>query len=101
MAEGQKKEEIFAMNAWESIFVQSPVNEGRYDEDELPYLNWDWPKETWFQTRLNQLRKHQFAASLKTSMQMGPKAEVHVVCSQTLSQRLPAASSRNHLTLAH
>ena len=24
------------MNAWESIFLQSPVNKGCYDEDDLP-----------------------------------------------------------------
>jgi len=44
------------MNAWESIFLQSPVNEGWYEEDELPQQNWDWPKGTWFQGRLDQIR---------------------------------------------
>jgi hypothetical protein len=29
------------MNAWESIFLQSPVNDGCYLEDELPEQNWD------------------------------------------------------------
>jgi hypothetical protein len=47
------------MNAWESIFLQSPVNDGRYEEDELPQQNWDWPKGTWFQARLHGLRDHE------------------------------------------
>jgi hypothetical protein len=38
------------MNGWESIFYQSPVNNGRYDEDELPQVNWDWPSGTWLQS---------------------------------------------------
>jgi len=69
------------MNAWESIFVQSPVNEGHYDEDELPYLSWDWPKETWFQTRLSQIRIRQLATSLKAIKRIGANAESHMLCS--------------------
>ena len=37
-----------AADTWQSIFTQSPVNSGYYDEDELPHCNWDWPKGTWF-----------------------------------------------------
>ena len=70
-----------AMNAWESIFVQSPVNEGHYTEDELPYLNWNWPTQTWFQTRLNQLREHQLTVSLKTMKRLGHNAESQMLCS--------------------
>jgi hypothetical protein len=40
------------MNAWKSIFTLSPVNDGYYDEDELPRQNWQWTKKTWFQERL-------------------------------------------------
>lgn len=47
------------MNAWESIFFQSPVNGGCYEEDELMQKNWDWPKGTWFQGRLDQIRDHE------------------------------------------
>ena len=36
------------MNAWESIFLQSRVNDGYYDEEDLPQLCWGWPKDTWF-----------------------------------------------------
>jgi hypothetical protein len=45
------------MNSWELIFRLSRVNSDRYDGDRLPALNWDWPRETWFQKRLRQLRK--------------------------------------------
>jgi hypothetical protein len=47
------------MNAWESIFYQSPVNNGHYDEDELPQFNWGWPSGTWFQSRLHYIRDHE------------------------------------------
>lgn len=47
------------MNAWESIFLQSPVNDGRYVADELPQQIWHWPKETWFQARLDRIREHE------------------------------------------
>jgi hypothetical protein len=47
------------MKPWESIFLQSPVNDGYYDEEELPQLAWEWPKETWFQTRLDYVRERE------------------------------------------
>lgn len=47
------------MNAWESIFSQSPANDGWYDENELPQQPWNWPKGTWFQARLDRLRDHE------------------------------------------
>jgi hypothetical protein len=52
------------MNDWELIFMQSPANSGHYEEDELPQANWSWPKETWFQNRLDLVRGH---ASFKSS----------------------------------
>jgi hypothetical protein len=54
------------MNAWESIFMQSPVNNGFYEEDELQQQNWSWPKGTWFQTRLDFVRE-QMPLHLKSS----------------------------------
>jgi hypothetical protein len=44
------------MTSWELIFLQSRVNCGGYDGDELPEQKWDWPQGTWFQKRLNYLR---------------------------------------------
>jgi hypothetical protein len=45
------------MNVWEAVFRQSRVNHGYYDEDRLPQSKWDWPKRTWFQTRLEYVRE--------------------------------------------
>jgi hypothetical protein len=47
------------MNAWEAIFIQSPVNRGYYDENDLPHQRWQWPKATWFQARRDFLKQHQ------------------------------------------
>ena len=54
------------MNAWESIFAQSRVNDGYYDEEDLPQKSWQWPTATWFQTRLEQLRDQEPTAFLRT-----------------------------------
>jgi hypothetical protein len=45
------------MSAWQLIFSQSKVNNGFYDGDRLVSQNWEWPKKTWFQNRLRDLRK--------------------------------------------
>jgi hypothetical protein len=47
------------MSRWQVIFVESRAKDCDYDEDQLPSLNWDWPKETWLQERLRHLRKTQ------------------------------------------
>jgi len=54
------------MNAWKSVFLQSPVNDGHYDEDRLPQLAWNWPKGTWFQVRLYFIRERQPVMSFKS-----------------------------------
>lgn len=63
------------MNAWESIFLQSPVNDGCYEEEVLPQLNWLWPKETWFQHRLDYVREHVAPLRLKYHRKFGFHAE--------------------------
>ena len=45
------------MSLWQIIFLRSKVNDARYDGDHLIIRNWDWPKETWFQLRLRDLRR--------------------------------------------
>ena len=45
------------MSSWQLMFLQSKVNDARYDDDRLLPQNWHWPKETWFQMRLRDLRK--------------------------------------------
>jgi hypothetical protein len=39
------------------IFAASPVNGARYIGDYLPVRPVEWPRGTWFQQRLEQLRK--------------------------------------------
>jgi hypothetical protein len=46
------------MNTWKAVFSQSPVNKGFYNGEKLPQVHWDWPKRTWFQGRLNQVREN-------------------------------------------
>ena len=53
------------MNAWEAIFAQSPVNDGYYNEQELPHLRWKWPSATWLQERRSYLREHKLAQAGK------------------------------------
>ena len=45
------------MNSWVSVFSQSRVNNAPYDGDRLPSHVWQWPADTWFQTRVRYLRK--------------------------------------------
>ena len=58
------------MNTRKTIFMQSPVNEGYYDEDELPRQNWEWPKGTWFQARLGFIRECRFSLALMSNRKM-------------------------------
>ena len=58
------------MNAWESIFMQSPVNNGYYEETALPEHKWEWPRMTWFQTRLDFIREQPLSLNLKSSRRM-------------------------------
>jgi hypothetical protein len=44
------------MDTWELIFRQSRANSASYFGDRFPAQNWDWPRGTWFQTRLRFLR---------------------------------------------
>ena len=62
------------MKAWESIFTQSPVNDGCYEEDDLPQSNWQWPKATWFQIRLDYVREREPMLSLRTIRRLGRHA---------------------------
>jgi len=64
------------MNAWESIFRQSRVNDGYYDEDKLPQLKWDWPKRTWFQGRLDHIREKRQPFGVTGSRNLGQSDEM-------------------------
>jgi hypothetical protein len=38
------------MTSWELIFLQSRVNNGAYNGNDLPAQNRDWPRNTWFKS---------------------------------------------------
>jgi hypothetical protein len=44
---------------WEMIFKLSKVNGAMYLGDALPAQNWKWPKNTWLQERLRDLRREE------------------------------------------
>lgn len=58
------------MNLWESVFIQSPANDGYYDEDDLPHLRWEWPKATWFQARRDFIKEHKQLIAGNTARKM-------------------------------
>ena len=41
------------MSYWQFILLQSKANGCFYHDQDLPQNNWAWPKNTWFQERLN------------------------------------------------
>jgi hypothetical protein len=45
------------MSKWQLIFLWSKVNGAAYRGDKLPQYKWAWPKRTWLQNRLVQVRK--------------------------------------------
>jgi hypothetical protein len=49
---------------WQQVFVQSKVNGASYDGEALPGQVWSWPKNTYFQRRL-QLRQDLSDAGLR------------------------------------
>lgn len=50
---------------WQLIFLQSKVNGAAYSGEELPGRNWDWPKDTYLQRRLQRSRYFQLAEGSK------------------------------------
>lgn len=44
------------MSPWQFIFLQSRINLPCYSIVEPQASHWSWPKETWFQNRLNHIR---------------------------------------------
>ena len=67
------------MNAWESVFMQSRVNDGYYDEEGLPEQAWHWPEATWFRGRLYKVRDEESMTFLKSRRKATTKsaAELH------------------------
>ena len=44
-------------NYWELVFNQSRVNGAAYFGERLPNNSWDWPKNTFLQRRLSELKR--------------------------------------------
>ncbi len=42
------------LSYWQIILLQSKVNGCLYRGEDLAETKWEWPKDTWFQARLNQ-----------------------------------------------
>jgi len=51
-------------SSWQSIFLQSKVNGAAYNGEQLLGLNWEWPKGTFLQRRLEYLRKYRASNEL-------------------------------------
>jgi len=56
-------------SSWQSIFLQSKVNGAAYNGEHLLALNWEWPKGTFLQRRLEYLRKYRPSDELADSNQ--------------------------------
>ena len=52
----QTESENTKTSYWQLIFSQSKVNGATYNGEQLPGRNWDWPKDTYFQRRLQRVR---------------------------------------------
>ena len=50
---GKITDDEVKLSNWQFIFLQSRANGCFYDVEDLPRVNWQWPKNTWFQDRLN------------------------------------------------
>ncbi len=40
------------LSYWQLVFLQSKANGCSYQGKDLPQINWQWPKNTWFQEQL-------------------------------------------------
>ena len=52
---------------WQLVFNQSRVNGAEYFGDRLPCNSWDWPKDTFLQKRLSELKKRPRSVSAQTA----------------------------------
>ncbi len=44
------------LSYWQLIFLQSKANGCLDHGEDLPQINWEWPKNTWFQERSHHLK---------------------------------------------
>lgn len=50
------------LSYWQHVFMQSKSNGCLYHGEDLPQINWEWPKNTWFQERSHHLKDVELAA---------------------------------------
>ena len=55
------------LSCWQFILLQSKANGCSYHGENLPQINWEWPKNTWFQERTNHLKVLEFTAGPVTN----------------------------------
>jgi len=53
-------------NYWQLVFNQSRVNGAEYFGDRLPSNSWEWPKNTFLQKRLHELKKRRPRSTAET-----------------------------------
>ena len=41
------------LSYWQLVFLQSKANGCSYHGKDLPHINWQWPKNTWFQEQMS------------------------------------------------
>jgi hypothetical protein len=41
------------LSDWQLVFLQSKANGCSYHGKDLPHINWQWPKNTWFREQLS------------------------------------------------
>lgn len=44
------------LSTWQQVFAQSKVNGATYHGEKLQGQHWNWPKDTYLQRRLKQLK---------------------------------------------
>ena len=47
---------------WQLVFSQSKVNGAPYSGEQLPGRNWNWPKDTYLQRRLQESKSKWYQA---------------------------------------
>lgn len=53
--------DFIKFSMWQQIFLQSKANGAPYHGDQLPAWEWKWPKDTFLQRRLRELRRERRA----------------------------------------
>ena len=57
--------ELEKQSFWQLVFSQSKVNGALYMGEQLPGRNWNWPKNTYLQRRLRQVRWYQASEKIQ------------------------------------